>query len=368
VIAGTRWQSAPVASPAVRPPLGWIFGARADLFISLCWIPVFLAAHVLTGRHGRSNEHLLNLLFNGAFLASLLHQPLTLALVYGDKNQFALSKRLFTWSPIVGVGLITVAVLLNLWIIIPIAAIWNTVHTLQQRYGLSRIYGRKAGYGSARLDRVVLYAWMVAAILIVGSMAKTLDQLSRVMLEARNTQAVVDLTGVRPYALWLVVPAVVVALVLIAALVRQERQHLEEANRAKWLYQASSLALIASIAWDPLAGFIAYVAAHAIEYGVVVYKTMQSRYGKAPDRSSFLGRVAASPRGRIGFFLAFLGAFLWVDAKLDATIPGQAYAIVIYSVGMLHFWYDSFIWKLRKPAVAANFGIQATASVPAPGS
>ena len=30
---------------------------------------------------------------------------------------------------------------------------------LQQRYGLSRIYGRKAGYGSARLDRAAHGCW-----------------------------------------------------------------------------------------------------------------------------------------------------------------------------------------------------------------
>ena len=121
-------------------------GARGP-FVTLCWVPIFLAAHALTGN--RSNEHLLNVLFSGAFLLSLLHQPLTLALVYGDKSQFALRRRLFTWSPIVAVALIAVAVVLDLWIIIPIAAIWNTIHTLQQRYGLSRdsTGGRR---GSAR--------------------------------------------------------------------------------------------------------------------------------------------------------------------------------------------------------------------------
>ena len=33
------------------------------------------------------------------------------------------------------------------------------------------------------------------------------------------------------------------------------------------------------------------------------------------------------------------------------------YLTVLYTVGLLHFWYDSFIWKMRKPAVAADFGI-----------
>jgi hypothetical protein len=282
--------------------------------------------------------------------------------VYGDRKQFALRKRLFMWSPLAAVALIAVAVIAKLWIIVPIAAIWNTVHTLQQRYGLSRIYARKAGYGSSRLDRGVLYTWMVGALLLVGSLPKTLDQLARVMLDSTNSKAIVDLTGVRPYAVWLLAPALLVAATFTLALVRQERQHLAEANRAKWIYQGSSLALIAAIAFDPLAGFIAYVAAHAIEYFIVVYKTMESRYGKAVDRTTFLGKVAHRTAGRLVFLVAFLALFFYFDTKLSVSVPGQAYDITLYSVGILHFWYDSFIWKLRKPAVAANFGIPQPAS------
>ena len=36
------------AVPATAPRWSWIFGARADLTIALCWIPIFAFAHVLT--------------------------------------------------------------------------------------------------------------------------------------------------------------------------------------------------------------------------------------------------------------------------------------------------------------------------------
>ena len=101
----------------------WIFGARADLITALCWIPIFLFAHQLNAGQGTANDDLLNTLFRSAFVLSLMHQPLTLALVYGDREQFALRRKLFTWSPPIAVVLITAAVLLNLWIVVPIAAI-----------------------------------------------------------------------------------------------------------------------------------------------------------------------------------------------------------------------------------------------------
>lgn len=341
----------------VAGPWSWIFGIRADLAIALCWIPIFALAHLLSA--SGANDELLNRMFRGAFVLSLLHQPLTLALVYGDREQFALRRRLYTWSPPVAVAMIAAAVLLDLWIVVPVAAVWNVVHTLQQRYGLSRIYSRKAGYGSARLDRAVLYLGMVAAVLVAGSSATTLAALGRVMLDDRNSAAITDLTAIRPFALWLVTPAVTAFAVALAMLLHQERRHLAEANPAKWLYQGSSLALIAAIAYDPLAGFVAYVAAHAIEYTIVVDKTVGKRYAAARPDMPVLGRLVRDRRARAGSFVVFVAVILWFESGVRDAIPGHAYLIVVYSVGMLHFWYDSFIWKLRRPAVARDLGIEA---------
>jgi hypothetical protein len=340
----------------------WIFGARADLAIALCWIPIFAYAHVLSV--SGTNDLVLNRLFRGAFVLSLLHQPLTLALVYGDRDQFAMRKRLFTWSPPVAVALIATAVLLDLWIVVPIAAIWNTVHTLQQRYGLSRIYSRKSGYGSARLDRAVLYIGMAAALFVAGSSTKTLEALGRVMLDDRNASAITDLTSIRPYALWLVVPALAAFAVVLGMLIRQERAHLAEANPAKWLYVGSSLALIAAIAWDPLAGFVAYVAAHAIEYTIVVDKTVEKRYAASRPDMPLLGRLVRDRRARMASFAIFVAVILVFDARVRTAIPGHAYLIVVYSIGILHFWYDSFIWKLRRPSVAKDLGIPTPIAAP----
>ncbi len=89
---------------------------------------------------------------------------------------------------------------LDLWVIIPVAAIWQAIHTLRQRYGLSRIYAKKAGYGSARLDGLVLYAWMAAAIAAVGSSRGTLDLFSRAMLADQGAGAVRVLGTVRSFA------------------------------------------------------------------------------------------------------------------------------------------------------------------------
>ena len=153
----------------------------------------------------------------------------------------------------------------------------------------------------------------------------------------------------------LLVPVGLWAVAVTVALVRQEAGPVAP-NRAKWGYQTSSLLLIAALAVDPAAGFIAYVAAHAIEYFVVVYKTTATRYGCAGlgRRNGIRGPlpwVARRAAGRVAALAAIAGLALAAHARLN----GDAYDGVLYTVGILHFLYDGFIWKLRKPAVASDF-------------
>lgn len=350
------------ASEKAEPKPSWIFNFRTDLFVALSWIPIFLIAHHFSAGTGSGNTAMLNRMLGAAFLISLLHQPLTFALIYGDKEQFALRRRLFMWSPPIAIALVAIGVLLNLWIVIPIGAIWNTIHTLQQRYGLSRIYDRKSGYGSPRIDRGVLFSWMAVALLAAGSATSTATQLSRVMLQGINREAAKTLIGARSITLPLLVPAVLVATWFTAALVRQEWRHRAEANRAKWLYQVSSLILIGLIAFDPASGLIAYVAAHAVEYMVVVYQTVARRYGEPRERMPLLGRATSTPLGRVAFFGGFLVLVFLLDAQIGRVLPASGYYIALYSIGILHFWYDSFIWKLRKPVVAKAFGLSPSAA------
>jgi hypothetical protein len=281
-----------------------------------------------------------------------MHQPLTLGFVYADGRQFAQRRSLFVLAPVVAVGVALAAVRWNLWIAVPVAAVWNTVHTLQQRYGLSRIYSRKAGYGSAFLDRALVYSWMVAALLLVAANTATTHLLDRVDLGANNDAAVRILADARPYALALFVPVAILTACVTIALVRQEARTAQP-NPAKWLYQAGSLGLIASIAINPAAGFVAYVAAHAVEYTIVVYRNARTRT-KGPDgERTPLGRLALTRAGRFAYVAAVMGGAYAVHA----LVVGPSYLVVLYVIGSLHFLYDGVIWKLRRPAVAATFAI-----------
>ena len=332
----------------------WIFGAFPDVVIAGSWVPVFLVWHVLASG---SSPVATTRVQEGVFLAlliSFLHQPLTFGLVYGDRRQFDLHRRLFVWAPLAAIGVAVVAAARDWWVVVPVAAVWNLQHTLQQRYGVQRIYAGRSAYGSARLDRAFSYVPMAAVLLGVAAMPALTSLVQRSGLDSRNARGVELLTVLRPLATALLVVAVAATAAVVALVVRQEQRAGDAANPVKWLYQGSSLVLLASILVDPVAGFIAYVTAHAVEYAVIVDRTARRRYASAPPTDGgFLATVARTALGRV----TFLGAIVLAALVVHGSVHGAASNALIYAVGALHFTYDAVIWKLRKPALARDFAL-----------
>ena len=107
---------------------------------------------------------------------------------------------------------------------------------------------------------------------------------------------------------------------------------------------------------DPLAGIAGYVAAHSIEYFGIVHSSLRTR------RDDVAGRHAArTAQRRIVLYAAYL-AFVIAVVRLTARpLDGRIYAFAVLFLGALHIFYDGFVWKLRRPAVAASLGINPAA-------
>jgi hypothetical protein len=340
----------------------WLYDARTDGLLSWCWVPFFVAGVSLGARDAALGQ-----LLTAVLLVSLLHQPLTLLLVYGDRAQFRLRRRLFLWAPPIAVVVLVIGVGLNLWVIVPIAAIWNAVHTLQQRYGLLRIHARKSGYGNARLDRAVIFVPFTAVVAVAAALPATahqIDRLAQQMGGGQNADAAREIVAARPTLVVLSVPLVLAAVAVLWAYARQERQALQrgEADAGKWVYLGGTLALIASAAYNPAAGLVAYIAAHAIEYGIVVVRTMRSKYdisrarpGRDNSGVGALGVLASTRGRRAALIVAFLSFFGLLDLWSRGVLSPSVYLIAIYTVGLLHFLFDAVIWKSRRPSVVATF-------------
>ncbi len=340
----------PAAARAV-----WIHRPAVDIAVALCWVPFALVGHYLEASPQRLGD------FVGAvFLLSFAHQPLTLPLVYGDPGQFALRRRLFTWSPIVFGVAILAGMSVSLAVVAVVAGLWNAEHTLMQRYGITRIYGRKVGDDDGRLEKAMLLSWLVLALVWAAADAATPDRVRRVPLGRINSSGLNLLADLRPVAAVLVVPAVVVAVGLAVAWFCGERLRAGAANRAKHLYVLSTAVLFVAILVDPVAGFLGYVGAHAVEYFVIVNRALGSRY--ADGSGGPLGAVVRSPGGRRRFMAAYAAAVGLLAFALLRFGSNELYGFTVLFLGGLHVFYDGFIWKLRRPAVARGFALAPAAT------
>ena len=323
----------------------WAYGPVADSLMVFGWVPLFLAAHLLVWQHGAGADHRLSALVSATLLFSLVHQPLTLGLVYLDPDQRARQQPGAVIAPFVAVAVIGGLLVTGLWwLAVPVAAGWNVMHTVHQRYGLLRVYARKGGYGdagtSARLDRALLYAILAAAVIVGLANGSIARQLARVQLDSTIHDGIADLTRWQSAATVLLLPAIAMAGWLILDIVRQEKA-------------AGDKALAIAIAIDPVAGFVAYVAGHSLEYFVVVDRTILSRPAARGPLAWLAGGRQRPLLALVAVAVVLAASLPWLAAEMDSVL----YNTLVFSFGVLHFWFDGRIWKLRRPAVAATFGI-----------
>ncbi len=342
---------------AHRPAVAqaWVHGPVADVLLGWCWLPVVVLMHSIEGSITRTQA-----LMAIIFVISFSHQPLTLGLVYGDQAQRAAHRRLYTWAPIVALALILVGLNVSLTLVGLTAGLWNAEHTLMQRYGVLRIYGRKAGDDNGRIEKPMLVVWLVTALLFMGAYVDLSRMAAKLGIDETNTRGVNVLDAVSGVASVLFWIAAVASVGLAVVWLRAERREVRTspanpARTAKWIYAAGTLGLVAAVMIDPLAGIAGYVAAHAIEYFSIVHSSLRRR--ASTGDVSTLATVTSTPVRRLGVYLLYFAAVAALVGVSWTVWEGRMYALALLFFGALHILYDGFVWKLRKPALAASLGI-----------
>jgi hypothetical protein len=328
---------------------GWITNAVHDTAVAFIWVPFAVAAYVALGM----GPALLTVV-GVAFLISFAHQPLTLALVYADPAQRAAHRRLYRLAPFAVVIAIAIGLRVSITLVAIVAALWNAEHTLMQRFGIMRMYGRKAGDDHGRVEKAMLMLWLAVTVVVVSITADLERLVIRIGMGTTNRRGVEVLASLRPVALVVLVP-----LVIVAAIVTRRWTQLEAslgwANTPKCIYAAATAALLLTIMVNPIAGFAGYVSGHALEYFIVVHRSLRRR--AATGDTSPVARVARSSSRRAALYIAYavvVGALMIVTSHLWG---GQAYRLSLFFFGALHILYDGFVWKLRRPALALSLGL-----------
>lgn len=242
-----------------------------------------------------------------------------------------------------------------------LAVIWTIYHSIMQKVGLLRIYSRKAGAGRSWIDKSMILSWFVFLLFHLGSMPEVRTQAADASMVGEFAGGLLEwATAVLPVLVWVSLAAAAALTILYFFL------ELRGTGRFSWprnLYVASILMLYATFYYDMVTGYAVFAFSHAIEYIAFVNVYSRKKYLARPDDSSLLARaVRRQVVSMIAYCLILVPAFLLMRWGAPTVLSWY-----IVGSGFLHFIYDGWIWKVRKPAVGSPLGLRYGQGAPAPG-
>ncbi len=321
----------------------WIKNPLSDsVYFSFGWIVVFLALVLFQSHMG--------LIIVIVLLFNYVHRHYTMALVYGQKEEFDKRKQVYIYLPIIAIIVTALSVYFKVFpYLLTLSVLWTMYHSVAQKYGFTRIYSRKAGYGKGWIDKGILYSWffyLFFAMLIYERSTLLKYKAGRVIIGNLNNY--MDYISTLSYAL------LAVSIVFTFIYIYEEIKNRKQISIPKNIFVVSTLSIYAIFFHSMVVGYIVFGFSHAIEYIAFVNIFVGAKYRKKPESNTFFSRVSKRQWLYSGVFSAVIIVLSLIGMKLDQN------AFLIYIVGssFLHFVYDGLIWKVRHPEVGKPLDIK----------
>ena len=287
------------------------------------------------------------LLVGAIAILTFAHLIAVVPRAYFNAEVFAANRRRLTIVP---------AVLLAALLVSPpilllgalLAVFWDVHHSAMQTFGLSRIYDMKAGNDPHRLRRTdLILNWA----LYVGPIAAGASLLSHFAgfgaLRTIDLETLAAAPGVieshSALIRGLAVSAWVAAILAAAASYWSEmrRGYRMPVHKAALLLSTGSVSIAAWGLAPPFMAFAIVNLFHAVQYFAIVWLKEGGR---------IRAKLRMAPGRRIAFpiFLALCGAF---GLAYFAAQSFRLFMAPFVACSLLHFWYDSFVWSVRKKQV-----------------
>src|SRR6478672_12819727 len=356
VTAFSRPQTVPEVPAARSRPNLWILNSWRDLILyvgtPLLILPVFALAQ---SRWSPQDIYL----FVAAFGAMGHHLP-GLIRAYGDRALFERCRWRFILAPLF---LLVTCVAFYLWDlkgIILVVFFWGVWHGMMQTYGFCRIYDAKTGSFAAlnrRLDFWLCATWFAAAVVLSPQrMTDTLD------LFYSSGAPFIQPWILQALQRGLLFLAIAVSILFLANFAWMF-------TKAKRPNPVKLALLITSISFwwycnngvtNLLVGIALFEVFHDVQYLSLVWIYNRNRVEKDKNIGGFMRFVFRRSGSLVGLYIGLVfayGSLGYFSSHLEIETVKRVLTGVVAASGLLHFYYDGFIWKVRDRSTRENLGL-----------
>ena len=245
------------------------------------------------------------------------------------------------------------------------ALLWNVYHVYAQKFGILRMYGAKSGNKAKvhpQIDRWLVFAWVPLYFAWLGPVHEELI-VDRFPKTAQSVPPFVDFLE---SIAWFTVPlSTAFLLAAVGVWIWQERKINGLRNWPRIFMAIGTFLLGAAFfTFDPVKVYLAFSFSHAVEYMVFVWAFQRKRYAQPMPHNPPLQRALRHPWiAYLSFTLLLSAAFLYLKyygrfINPEAERPmfmGTRTSTWIGYYGiyqsMVHFYWDGFMWKMRKASL-----------------
>ncbi|MCX4246220.1 hypothetical protein [Paraliomyxa miuraensis] len=287
----------------------------------------------------------------GLGLGIFIHAHLVLVLYRSHANRNVLRQHPYRFSLVPGMLLLAM-------LVSPVAAVccsvlatfWDVYHSGAQTFGFGRIYDAKRGndpHQGRRLDFAVnqlLYAGPIVAGATMMDHFEDFREFEAVHI-AFFTRIPAFMEGHQAVVMRWVIG---LGTALLAYYVHAQWRMARQGRVVSWqkVYLLTSTGLVSIYTWGLNTwgeAFLIMNVFHALQYFGIVWATERANL-----RRSF--RLERVPGGGVLTWWIFVGSAVAYGIAVEAWADGRSMTwwSVTIVVSLMHFWYDGFVWSVRK--------------------
>jgi Tfp pilus assembly protein PilF len=231
---------------------------------------------------------------------------------------------------------------------------------MMQTYGFCRIYDAKMGSFAAltrRLDFATCAIWFAAAVIL--SSKRMTDTLDTYYASGAPYIAPWLLHGVQQGVLFVAIAVSVLFVINFARMwVLGKRP-----NPVKLALLVTSIGFwwyCNNVVTNILAGIALFEVFHDVQYLSLVWIYNRNRVEKDSSIGGFMRFVFRRSGSLVGLYIGLIfayGSLAYFKERVDVDTIKRVLTGIVAASGLLHFYYDGFIWKVRERSTRESLGL-----------